>query len=103
MGPSRADDVRLLTTELVSNAVRHGHVPPDDEITVDVRTSPASVTVAVGQPTSAERVGVRMGDGDEPEVGGFGLHLVDRLADEWGVDHGIPGSVWFGVLCLPDA
>ncbi|HSL10909.1 MAG TPA: ATP-binding protein [Actinomycetota bacterium] len=96
VGRDRADDVRLLTTELVSNAIRHGGVPQGSDITVDVAAFESSVTVFVRQPTSVERVALRTGGA--PEEGGLGLQLVDRLADGWGVEHGIPGSVWFGVL-----
>ena len=100
VGPQRGDDVRLLATELISNVVRHGDVSEGEEILLDVETSASSVTVIVGQPTSVE--GVAMRSGEESKEGGFGLQLVDRLSDEWGVDHGTPGSVWFGVLRLPE-
>lgn len=101
LGPDRADDVRLLTTELITNAIRHGGVRGDDDITLDVEASGASVTIAVTQPTSPDGARMRLGDVEAPETGGFGLQLVDRLANEWGVDRGTPGSVWFGVLRSP--
>jgi anti-sigma regulatory factor (Ser/Thr protein kinase) len=99
LGAERADDARLLTSELISNAIRHGDVPDTGAVTVDVRDSASSVTIAVTQPTSVGRVGLR--SREAPQRGGVGLRLVDQLADEWGVTHGIPGSVWFGVLRRP--
>jgi anti-sigma regulatory factor (Ser/Thr protein kinase) len=100
VGPQRGDDLRLLATELISNVVRHGDVSEGEDILLDVETSESSVTVIVGQPTSVERVAMR--SGEESREGGFGLQLVDRLSDEWDVHQGTPGSVWFGVLRLPE-
>jgi anti-sigma regulatory factor (Ser/Thr protein kinase) len=73
--------VHLLVTELVTNAVRHGGPP----ITVRIEcTGPVSVLVSVSD-----------GSDDLPRprevapeaVGGRGVHLVDLLSAEWGVQH----------------
>jgi anti-sigma regulatory factor (Ser/Thr protein kinase) len=94
LGSERGNDVRLLTTELITNAIRHGGVSSLEQVIVDVRTADDLLSVSVEQPTSAGRAAIRMRDVGS---GGFGLRLVDRLADDWGVVQGIPGSVWFGV------
>jgi len=97
--PERADDARLLASELVTNAVRHGEIPEGGIISVGVQARGATVRIVVEQPTSASATEMR-----EPSAGkggGFGLHLVDRLADAWGVEHGVPGKVWFVVPARP--
>lgn len=97
--PQRADDARLLTSELVSNAVRHGKLPSHGIVTVDVEASGSAVTVTVEQPTTTSDARIV-----EPAVereGGFGLRLVDRLADSWGVEREIPGKVWFSIRAEP--
>jgi anti-sigma regulatory factor (Ser/Thr protein kinase) len=96
IGIDRGDDVRLLATELVTNAIQHGGVSSREEVTVDVSATDGFLSVVVGQPTSAEQAVTPTGR--RPDEGGLGLHLVDRLADAWGVVPGIPGSVWFDVV-----
>jgi anti-sigma regulatory factor (Ser/Thr protein kinase) len=88
-----ADSVRLLTTELVTNTFRHGGASREAVIELEVRTSPRGVRVEVDDG----------GPGFEPRLrepsheGGFGLLLVERMADRWGVDRERPSRVWFEV------
>jgi anti-sigma regulatory factor (Ser/Thr protein kinase) len=96
MGPARADDARLIATELVANAVRHGGISAVDDITLSLGTDNGTVTIAVEQPTSASSA--RVAQPSAAREGGFGLLLVDRLADSWGVEHGRPGRVWFAIM-----
>jgi anti-sigma regulatory factor (Ser/Thr protein kinase) len=87
------DDAMLLTSELVTNAVRHaGHAAED----------PIEVTVSLDQ--RSLRVSVRdRGPGFDPDEldarsdeGGWGLDLVEKLSSRWGVDRGELGTdVWF--------
>jgi len=78
-----ADDLaptaELLTTELVTNVVRHA-------------VTPLTVDLAWNDPTL--RVEVRDGSSIVPAVSelpavnaGYGLHLVRNLARDWGVKH----------------
>ena len=89
-------DVLLLLTELVTNAVRHGGVPPDQTVSVEVRQWPRRVRVEVVDP-GTRFTQVRPGSrGDES--GGWGLFLVDRIADSWGVARALAGTcVWFEI------
>jgi anti-sigma regulatory factor (Ser/Thr protein kinase) len=92
----RMDDLHLAISELVTNAVRHGDLRWDvDVVRIIVGAGQDSVRVTVEQPTIA--YGVTIGDVRlaEDDPGGFGLRLVDRLADGWGHDPGPPGRVWF--------
>lgn len=89
------DDVRLLVSELVTNSVRHSGSPAGSKVGLAVSATPDIVRVTV---TDA-------GQGFEPtprsrprtEAGGWGLHLVDRLAHRWGVDRAGVTSVWFEI------
>ena len=93
----RIDDARLAISELAANAVRHGHLRPDqDTLRLVIDADDDHVRIEVEQSTAA--VGVRVVEPrweDPVRVGGCGLRLVEQLADEWGVETGPPGHVWF--------
>jgi anti-sigma regulatory factor (Ser/Thr protein kinase) len=93
VGAERADDARLLTSELISNAIRHGDVPSGGGLTVSVQADDSTLTIGVEQPTSAAPAQVV--EPWDDRSGGYGLRLVDALADSWGVEEGVPGRVWF--------
>jgi anti-sigma regulatory factor (Ser/Thr protein kinase) len=86
------DDVRLLVTELVTNAVLHGGAGPDTPIDLTVEATPDGVRAAVEHPGRAFDPHPR------PEEHHYGLFLVDQIADRWGVEP-IAGKnrVWFEV------
>src|SRR5436309_1587193 len=81
--PQRVDELRLLISEVVTNAVLHGG--PDPGETVEMRTEVTAGGV---------RVEVRdRGRGFEPqpkpeprEVGGLGMVVLDRMSSSWGVE-----------------
>jgi len=100
-GSVRAD-VLLLVTELVTNAVRHAGVGPEQPVRVGLRRLPQRVRVEVTDPGSGfARVHPRA-NGDES--GGWGLLLVDRIADRWGAWPTASGTcVWFEVRPDQDA
>ena len=81
---------RLLVSELVTNCVRHAHTP----ITLAVECDRTHVSVSVADDVDDEPVLRELRDDD---TGGRGMHLVDALAGEWGVQHLPDGGkvVWF--------
>lgn len=87
------DRAELLTTELVTNAVRHGGPP----ITVEVSCEgTAGMTVKVSDGSDDEPV---VQDVTPLDESGRGVLLVDLLSDEWGVSQ-LPGdgkTVWFAL------
>jgi anti-sigma regulatory factor (Ser/Thr protein kinase) len=85
------DTAALLTTELVSNAIRHTR----DELTVTVRLAGGRLRVGVADSSHRRPQLVQVGRRD---TSGRGLQLVDALADRWGVDpdeRGLGKTVWF--------
>jgi anti-sigma regulatory factor (Ser/Thr protein kinase) len=94
-------DVRLMTSELVTNSVRHGGLDPDARIGLTVSVSPTTVRVEVtdaGPGFSGDDLGPA---GDQQS--GWGLYLVDRLAARWGIDRGDRTHVWFEVERAADS
>ena len=86
----RVDDIALMTTELVTNAVEHARTPftvtldlTDERLRVEIRDGCTAQPVANPAPAATD-------------VTGRGLLMVARLADRWGVRPGVAGkSVWF--------
>lgn len=98
--PSRiVDDAILLTSELVTNAVRHAGLDDQDEIEVTVSVDPRILRITVRD----------RGPGFDPEAmvprsdeGGWGVDLHRRLSSRWSVDRDSAGTdVWFEID-LPD-
>jgi anti-sigma regulatory factor (Ser/Thr protein kinase) len=86
----RVDDLVLLVSEVVTNAVFHA----DTAIAVSVDVFETHIAVQVrdyndARPSTAPEAGAH---------GGWGLRLLDQLALRWGVSDEDPGkTVWFEV------
>jgi anti-sigma regulatory factor (Ser/Thr protein kinase) len=93
-------DVRLLVSEVVTNSVKHAGAGPEDSITMEVVIRADAVRIEVSD----------FGEGFEPPTpnpdpdqdAGWGLFLVEQIADRWGVRSEGGTSVWFE-LARPDA
>lgn len=93
LGPDLIDDVLLLTTELVTNSVRHSPATTDGTVDVAVMLAPERIRVEVSDPGSGfSHVPQHPGTLSE---GGRGLFLVEALSDRWGTDGGERTTVWF--------
>ena len=91
LDPSVLPDVRLLVSELITNSVKYGG---DGPVRLEVSASGDRVRAAIID-RGAGFTPVKRG-GDLDEVGGWGLHLVERLATEWGTGEG-SARVWFEI------
>jgi anti-sigma regulatory factor (Ser/Thr protein kinase) len=90
------DDVLLLVSELVSNAVVHAGAGPERPLQVQLLRGPRwlVVTVADEGPGFAWHPNAD----SRNESGGWGLFLVDQIADCWGVECTATGTrVWFEI------
>jgi anti-sigma regulatory factor (Ser/Thr protein kinase) len=83
-------DVALVVSELVANAVKHGSGP----IRLVVEVHGASVRIAV-------RDAGPVPDSDRGD--GYGLHIVERVAVESGVDRHDQGKTVWAELVAPAA
>lgn len=90
LGEETLDDVLLVVSELVTNALLHGQGAIKLRMTFDAHGVVGAVTdegdAFHGKPL--ER--------DLDRVGGHGLHIVGRVAGSWGLSVGST-SIWFEI------
>lgn len=87
-------DVRLLVSELVTNALRHAELSDEDRIALAVAVREDAVRVEVRDPGPGFEPPNEVGR--DPEAGaGWGLYLLSTLSDRWGVTREGVTSVWF--------
>jgi anti-sigma regulatory factor (Ser/Thr protein kinase) len=83
-------DLSLCVSELVTNRVRHGGSVVDSYIELAVRRSDELVRAEITEPLDD----VVLEAPATMIAGDWGMFIVDRVADRWGVDHGIGTLVW---------
>jgi anti-sigma regulatory factor (Ser/Thr protein kinase) len=81
-------DLMLLVSELVTNAVRHAQ---GDEFEVRLEVTPQRLRLEVHDNGGGFHPRIQP---SEDGTGGYGLYIVDRLADRWGVERDDGGVIW---------
>ncbi len=92
LDPDLDHTVCLLASELVTNAIKHAGMRPDERLILAARLTGDFARVEVRD----------SGPGFDPDIRaearGYGLRLLDMLASRWGVDRDGTGTrVWFEV------
>ena len=93
LSANRLRDVRLLVSELVTNAVRHADLDEHDVINLVIEVADHALRVEVHDPGGGFVPTAPSPDPVRPS--GWGLYLVAELADRWGVDSDDTTLVWF--------
>ena len=97
LGDTTHETVELLTSEVVTNVLRHARPAPDSDIRLRVERAEHNIRVEVESdgPAFTPEIPTRP---DEAATSGYGLYLVDRLSSAWGVNaEGDRTKVWFEV------
>jgi len=94
------DDVTLLVSEVVTNCVRHAGLGPADAIRLRLRATGTSVRLDITDSGPGFEHAPEPHDPTQP--GGWGLFIVDQLADRWGVAKEQGTRVWFEIDSGPD-
>jgi anti-sigma regulatory factor (Ser/Thr protein kinase) len=76
------ETVALVVSELVTNALVHASQPVDVAVDVDADRMRVEVWDSSPRASACRRTGPPRSDA----VGGWGLEIVNRLSDDWGVD-----------------
>jgi anti-sigma regulatory factor (Ser/Thr protein kinase) len=83
--------VELLTTELVSNAVRHGGADEGQVVIMHLALAPDCLRVEVCDTGDGFEAGPPQPYGE----GGYGLFLVSEVSSRWGVAREHSNVTWF--------
>jgi anti-sigma regulatory factor (Ser/Thr protein kinase) len=92
-------DLQLLVTEIVANSVRHGGVGEDGEI--DLRVDVGDERVRVEMRDTGIQADPKLRTPDLGGGGGFGMLLVSRMSERWGVEHEPNVVMWFELALSP--
>ncbi len=90
----RADDIKLATSELISNAVKHANLSEQEPIRLEIRnTDERQVRVVVshrGTPISKPH---------DPLINeGYGFRIVEAISTRWDVGHDAgTTTAWFEI------
>ena len=94
-GTEAAESAVLLTSELVTNALKHGRGSVSLRVDVDTLHVRVEVTDAEPQPPTVRPP-------DLQAESGRGLFIVDALASAWGIEERGDGKVvWFELPAQP--
>jgi anti-sigma regulatory factor (Ser/Thr protein kinase) len=91
----RCNEMLVLVTELVTNAVRHAGLRPDQMVVVHLAAAAGVVRVEVCD----GGVGFEPVERAPGPEGGFGLVLLRSLADRWGFAVEDGTCAWFEIDC----
>jgi anti-sigma regulatory factor (Ser/Thr protein kinase) len=93
---TRLADVELLVSELATNSVRHAGCGEADELSMEAEVEADRIRVSMFDPGAGfdEHTPAPPANGGS---GGYGLLLLDRLSDRWGVQREGRFNVWFEV------
>lgn len=85
------ESLRLIVSELVTNSFRHASLRRDQHVEVRAALRDGVLRLEVEDPGS----GFAAPDEPVPQAeSGWGLYLVDHVADRWGVNRGGVTEVW---------
>jgi anti-sigma regulatory factor (Ser/Thr protein kinase) len=89
LDPQLYEDLRLIVSELVTNSVVHGPRREPVQLRLEIRDDGVVRGEVEDQGDGAVEIRDAAGEG-----GGFGLRMLDRVAERWGVHQGST-HVWF--------
>jgi anti-sigma regulatory factor (Ser/Thr protein kinase) len=85
------EDVRLVSSELVSNSYKHAGNPPGHPITVSLDLSGNRLRIEVVDGSVFDPTPETVGELRDVK---WGLTIVDRIADAWGRIDPPEGGIW---------
>jgi hypothetical protein len=85
----------LMTSELVAVYVQGVEPSPHATLRLSIRVTPARVRVEVGGRPPDVSPDALLRSSETPSLGGYGLRIVDRMSDAWGIEGARDTMIWF--------
>lgn len=85
----------LLVSELIGSCLQEIEPTADAAIALTIRVDERRVRVQVTGRTAAVPLDASLHSTAAPSLGGYGLRIVDRMADAWGTEGPGGATVWF--------
>jgi anti-sigma regulatory factor (Ser/Thr protein kinase) len=96
LGSRAAEAAELLVTELATNGLKHARSPDGNPPRITLRAQVGADALRIEVRDRGRGFdGIRAAQGSD--IGGWGLQLVDGLADRWGVEREPSTTVWFEI------
>jgi len=87
--------VLLLSSELIAVFVSGVEPRPDRVLRLTVATTPDRVRITVAGEGPHASADALLHSKETPSLGGYGLQIVDRMADAWGTAGEHDEQIWF--------
>jgi hypothetical protein len=85
----------LMTSELIAVYVAQSEPTPGATLRLTIRVTPARLRVEVGGREPDVSPDALLHSHETPSLGGYGLQLVERMADAWGIEGARDTTIWF--------
>ena len=88
----------LMTSELIAVYLADVEPSPDATLRLSIRVTPERVRIEVGGREPGVSPGALLRSSETPSLGGLGLRIVERMADDWGVAGAHDTMIWFELV-----
>jgi hypothetical protein len=85
----------LMASELIAVYVGQFETAPQATLRLSVRVTPERARVEVGGRAPDISPDALLHSHETPSLGGFGLQIVERMADAWGIEGAGETTIWF--------
>ena len=90
--------VLLLGSELIAVFVTGVEPRPASVLALTIDVTPARVRITITGDGRHDNADVLLHSRETPSLGGYGLQIVDRMADRWGTAGDNGEQIWFELL-----
>jgi hypothetical protein len=85
----------LMTSELIAVYVQDVEPDPTATLRLTLRVTPERVRIEVGGRAPEVSTDTLLHSSETPSLGGYGLKIVEKMADSWGVEGSRDTAIWF--------
>ena len=88
----------LMTSEVIAVYVANADPAPGATVRLTIRVTPDRVRIEVGGRPPDVTPDALLHAHEAPSLGGYGLQIVERMSDAWGVEGAGDSRIWFELV-----